>query len=200
MQYTRKQIINHLRTHHTSTAPELSQVLNLTVGNIRHHIKELETQNMIEKLESIPAKGRGRPTYFYRLTNRILDHNLVVLSQNLLTILLQDLSNIERQETLHKLSTRIIGNIPLEAKLTQRMTQAIRWLNQNNYKSRWEASPTGPRVFLGHCPYRDIVDSNPEICQLDTTLLQLLTGLSLEHIEKMSRRLPGSQYCIFSTR
>jgi predicted ArsR family transcriptional regulator len=197
MQITRKQIIDHLSRNHFTTASELSSTLNVTAANIRHHLGELKKQEIIETFGKLPGKGRGRPQQLYRLSKNTLEHNLANLSEALLKFVLDNSSADDHQTQMNKIA-RIMGlEFGSYPNLFQRLNQLARWLNKRHYQARWEASPTGPRVFLGHCPYSEIIDSNPEICMLDQALISNLIGIQVTQVEKLERNLNGARYCVF---
>jgi len=199
MHFTRKQILDYLKTHHLASIPELSQALNLTIGNIRHHIKELEVQTIIEEVGNLPAKGRGRPTKMYCLSKSALDHNLGYLAEILLKLWVEGNPQADLSDRVHQIAKKMIGDRAPLANMIQRLNQAIEWLNQRHYRSRWEASPSGPRVILGYCPYLAILDTNPEMCQIDTSLVTQLIRTPMQPIAKLERSPQGSHQCVFVT-
>lgn len=197
MQLTRKQIIEYMQTNHFATASELSSVLNVTAANIRYHLGTLKKQGMIEGFGNLPVKGRGRPTQLYRLSKIVLDHNLVNLSDVLFKSVLENLSAIDIQPQMLQIAKKMLGEFGNHPNLIQRLNQSIKWLNERHYQARWEASPTGPRVVLGSCPYTTIIDTNPEICTLDRVLITQLIGFPVTQVEKLERNPKGARQCIF---
>jgi predicted ArsR family transcriptional regulator len=195
MQFTRKQIISYLTTNHIASVPELSQALNLTVGNIRHHIKELEGQEIVEEIGNLPPQGRGRPTKLYCLSKGALEHNLDFL----INVLLRFNTQEDEETRYKKIANQMIGEFDYFPQVIQRLNQVMDWLNEHNYQARWEASPTGPRVIFGYCPYAAILDTNPEMCKIDTALVSQLTGAAMEQQSKLERSPQGTRQCIFRT-
>ncbi len=200
MQITRKQIIDYLHANHYATAKELSIRLNVTPANIRHHLGELKNQGVIEDFGKIPTKGRGRPTRIHRLADDSLTNNLPSLTNSLFKMLKEIESPLGISEIFNRLAHLLLDNVDLDLSLFQRLNQATKWLNENHYASRWEASPTGPRVILGFCPYIAILESNPEICLLDNALISNLLELPVIQTEKLERHPSGSRHCIFHTK
>ena len=76
MQHTRQQIITYLHSHRSATSAELGRALLVTPANIRHHLRLLKKDGLVEEIGQEPARGRGRPTKIYGLTNHALMHNL----------------------------------------------------------------------------------------------------------------------------
>jgi predicted ArsR family transcriptional regulator len=200
MQYTRKQIISYLKTHHTASIPELSQILNLTTGNIRHHIETLESENIVEALGRLPLTGRGRPTKLYGLTNEALDDNLENLSSSLLRLLIKETPETSLQERVSQVAQTMIGELEQSLNMVQRLNQVVQWLNEHHYQARWEASPDGPRIFLGQCPYAAIRQHNIEMCLIDRAILSELTGLSMDRRSHREGNTSGSTHCVFSAK
>ena len=200
MQVTRKQIIEYLYAHHTATAVELSKILNVTAANIRHHLSELKKQEMVEEIGNLPGEGRGRPKKRYSLTKKVLDHNLPGLVDSVLNVLLFETTPEETQNRSYQIAKIMLGNFVRHPVLVQRFNLAMKWLNEHNYQSRWEASPTGPRFIYGHCPYVAIIDSNPVVCQIDIALLSQLTGSPIKQMTKIKYGPNGPHSCVFSTQ
>jgi predicted ArsR family transcriptional regulator len=197
MQLTREQIIQYLESHHIATAKDLSGVLNVTAANIRHHLKILKQQNLVEEFGKLPPRDRGRPTKLYRLSSTTMDNNLQALSSALFRIFLEDTKSIADLVKMDQIAQKMIGQYKLHPNLFQRLNSAMKWLNTMNYKSRWEASQAGPRMILGYCPYLAIIDSNPEVCDLDKAIISRLIGLPVDQLEKLERSPEGSRHCVF---
>jgi predicted ArsR family transcriptional regulator len=200
MQYTRKQIIEYLEINHAATVSELSQRLNLTVTNIRHHVKELEHRELIQEIGQFPGGGRGRPTKVYGLTAVSMKNNLPHLTNALLQVFLDDeaiLSGESTKDRCRLVAENLVGNLEQESNSIYRLNQGVSWLNQQNYQARWEASAYGPKVILAQCPYREVYERFPGICQLDIAILCRLFGVEWEQITLSHQSIPGSQQCTF---
>ncbi len=197
MQVTRQQIIAYLQAHQIATAKALSQSLNVTAANIRHHLQKLEQQGVIEEVGLLPSQGRGRPTRVFSLTTQAAEHNLDQLATALLQLLL---AANEREGSASRIAEQMLQNFELPAGAIQRLTAAVRWLNAHHYRARWEASPSGPRLILGACPYLAILESAPQICQVDASLISQLTGLSMAQISRLERDPRGSHQCVFERK
>jgi len=197
MQFTRKQIIKYIKSHQTASIPELSRVLNLTVGNIRHHIKELEGQEIIQESGNLPIKGKGRPIKFYALTKEAEDHNLDGLADILIKVLIGNKSRGDSEDCLKMIAKGMKGDFQSDMGSIQKLNQVVSWLDERHYQAHWEASPTGPRIIIDHCPYSAIQPKNPELCQMDAAILSELTGKSVRHISKRSNNYQEPKQCVF---
>jgi predicted ArsR family transcriptional regulator len=197
MQSTRLRILEYLERNRQATAPELSQVLDLTQANIRHHLDVLERDGKIEAVGEVASGGRGRPTTIY-MTARAEQRNALEVLASLLLHLGQDGLPARRQEVFLKgLADRLAGNAQQAGSLTIRLSTATQYLNDFHYKAHWEAHADAPQIFLGHCPYGQIITQHPELCRMDELLLERLTGEKLVQLEKQTRSPEGPSYCRF---
>lgn len=199
MQYTRKQIIEYLKIHHTASVPELSKALSLTLGNIRYHIKELESQQILEYAVGMePNKSRGRPVLRYQLTLNSMDHNLIPLLKSILKHHTSGLDESERSKFYHEIANLMVSQIEQSRSPTHRIQHTIQWLNSHHYHARWEAYATGPRIILNQCPYQALLPDFPEICDLDVEIISQLTGLQMDLSEEQTEHSHRHHACLFT--
>lgn len=201
MQITRQQIINHLQANRLATPFELSRTLQVTDANIRHHLKIMLTEGLVEVVGQEPVRGKGRPRYIYSLTPAAQEDNISILASALFATTMDGKSPAEQEEILSMVATKILGEKDeAPSGLRQKLDRAIRELNHFHYQSRWEASAEGPRVILAVCPYADILPDHPELCRLDQALLSELLDQPVEQTAKLERGPQGVPNCIFSIR
>lgn len=65
---TKQDILRYLLTHGRATAQELAESLHISPQAIRRHLKDLETEGLIE--HQAMQSGMGRPNYFYSLSQQ----------------------------------------------------------------------------------------------------------------------------------
>jgi predicted ArsR family transcriptional regulator len=197
MQNTRQQILDFIRDNQMASANEISRAFPMTSANARHHLSILEGQNLVEEVGQRLARGRGRPTKLYALTHQAMHHNIDLLVDALLKLILADNNPVEQ---FVKLIPKLFGN-PIDShNQIQRLNQVIQRLNEMHYQARWEASPSGPRIIFGHCPYAAILSENPELCQMDQVMLSQQLKNPVEQIAKLDTSPKGKIHCIFATR
>jgi predicted ArsR family transcriptional regulator len=197
MQTTRQNILSYLEKHRQATAPELAQVLDLTSANIRHHLDILAQDGKVEVIGETPVGGRGRPTMVYMVARTEQANALDTLSSLLLRHVLDNLSEKKQTARLSDLADRFAGNVVPGGSITIRLSTATRYLNDFHYKAHWEAHADAPYIFLGNCPFSQIITQHPELCQMDQLLIERLTGERCIHVEKQSRSLDGPGSCRF---
>ena len=104
----------------------------------------------------------------------------------------------DKKEILQKIASQLVEKYrPDNFNPTKRVYISIRTLNRMSYQAHWEAHISNPRVMFSHCPYRDILENHPDMCLLDTFVLQELFGTSIRHTEKLSINSKGLPECVF---
>lgn len=198
MQNTRQRIISYLKNNHQATAPELSLFLNMTQANIRHHLDVLHRDGYIEVIGHNKASGRGRPTHVFMLSKNAQDNALDQLASALLWEIRDNKNAKQKQQKLNKIAKNLAGSQSETNKsITIRLGKAVQRLNDLNYKAHWEAHASAPHIFLGRCPFAQIINRHPELCQMDTEILKNLTGVEFVQLEKISRSQQGPIHCRF---
>ncbi|MEK6222014.1 MAG: ArsR family transcriptional regulator [Chloroflexota bacterium] len=198
MQITRQKIIDYLASNHQVSAVELSQLLGQTPANIRHHLNILVIENKIEFVGETSGSGRGRPTKHYMRTPQAQPHGLDTLLSSLLWEIQNSRTEKQRQNNLKKLGERLAAiEIKLPSPITTRLSALIQRLNDLLYQAHWEAHADGPQVILGQCPYAEVIDQHPELCQMDKYLLEASLNTPMVQTEKFSRNPNGPPHCVF---
>jgi predicted ArsR family transcriptional regulator len=194
---TRLRILDHFRKYQTASVKELSVLLNMTGANVRHHLSVLESSDLIEVV-ALRNEGRGRPANVYGLSRRMLGDGMDKLSAALLDVWLVHATKDAREEGLKAVAGRLAGDWEGETlHLMKRLAGTIDRLNALHYQARWEASPAGPRIILGHCPYHAIISDHPELCRLDSLLLQAFLKIPVEHTVKLQLNDKNMPFCAF---
>jgi len=179
------------------TAREISRDLYMTPANVRHHLANLEAQNLVEVIGEQRAGGRGRPSKLYTLTHQARENSIDLLVDALLKALLVD---GDAAHAFAGVIPHLFGPAPERASFIQRLNETTTRLNALKYQCRWEASPEGPRVILGHCPYAAVLAENPELCQMDQAALEYLLGVPMQQVARLERGPQGAPRCVFTRK
>ena len=195
MQVTRDRILTYLGKHPPSSAGEISRYLEMTPANIRYHLDILVEEGLVCGSGERPAGGVGRPILLFSLTSNSLGNNL----SPLLEVLLSELTDSENQEqTINQITEILIkGKLERKRSRVQRFNEGIEFLNSMHYHASWEARPQGPQVALRHCPYQDLAQNYPILCQLDEKLLQEIFGTKMNLIQKRDLGKDPLSPCLF---
>jgi predicted ArsR family transcriptional regulator len=187
---TEEELLETLSQHDSMSVLELSISLNLTKADIRYHIKKLLTSGSIKIIP--PEAGlRGRPAIRYKISNTFYHHNLETLINALLSIIPMNDDNIL------KIAKYFSSLISSEHSLTliTKFNALIIGMNKQNYNARWETQYKGPVIFFSNCPYRQVVQVHPIMCELDRRILEVFLDkkVSVTH----SNALNGTRNCKF---
>ena len=61
--------------------------------------------------------------------------------------------------------------------LDDRLSSAVTFLNQQGYTSRWAKDEDDDYIiYVSSCPYHHVSQEHPETCQIDSHIINLLTG------------------------
>lgn len=192
----RKRILEILGKQRAATPSELSRSLGVTAADVRHHLRNLEHEGVVKIIGKRPPQGRGRPSQIYSPVDGTDD--LQQLLKKLLDLWLKEASQEEQETLLRDLGSRMAGKVPSSrAHITQRLYQVVRRLNALNYQAHWEAHIQAPRIILGHCPYSQIIENYPELCQMDSFMIEELSGKKVVQTEKLVQDNRGIPHCVF---
>lgn len=193
----RNQIIEYLQYHHEATASTLSRALGVTIPNIHYHLKKLLKESIVIVSKSIGTPQRGRPELYYHLSQTAIGNNYEKLSATLLALVANISSDKKRDLVLQQLAEYFAGSISPPENIIERLSTAVKFLQQCGYQPSWEAHKNGPHLFLGSCPYASLVNKYPLLCNLDQYILEELTGFSAKMIQKMDAHAPYKK-CTFA--
>lgn len=192
--FARQKILAFLKKQNIATAAEIAAALRMTPANARHHLSLLAADGLVDASSLRGQAQRGRPRKVYRLGKAVLGDNLAALAD----ALLEQIAPEQEEAMLEALGRALAGNPPERpAPLMRRLSLTVERLNAMRYRARWEATPAGPRLVLGHCPYAAIVGSRPQLCRMDAFLLQNLLGVNVEQLAKLEQTEMGNIYCVF---
>jgi predicted ArsR family transcriptional regulator len=198
---TRERILEYLEENRTASVVILSRAWNLTRADIRYHINSLLNEGIIEQIPRDPnlPMPRGRPEQIYRLAATSIPDNFPALCAVLLDALLCPLPIEECETALRGLAGRLAGSFVSVTNLTPRLNQAMTFLSQQGYRSRWEAHARGPRVLLRSCPYAQILSTHPELCLFDRFLIEHLVRIPLRQTAQINPTGKKPAACIFAS-
>jgi len=199
---TREKILAFLQRRGAASAIELSQALKLTPANIRHHLRILQKEGVIMPLCVGQKSSKGRPAGLFALRDQQKAHNLERLCSALLQYLRSAASPNDQEAYLRLIAQELVaekGTSPAMT-VTQRLILTTQILNEMSYKASWEAQREAPTIKFSHCPYASIVDSFPELCQIDRYLLETLMHLPIETLSTGEISPSGETLCRFRLR
>jgi len=192
---TRQRILDLLLKQDGLTAAELSRVLSVTQADVRYHLSQMVVEGLILTVKPKQSGRRGRPARRYSLASKAKRENYELLTRALINSIREKTSAQEKKLLLHDIASKIPGDYQPAGPLGRRLVQAVDQLNLQNYQARWEAHATAPRVIFDRCPFTSLRPEFPELCQLDTNLLENLLDESVIQVESNAHQPDG--YCLF---
>lgn len=194
-------ILLQLKGTHPSTAKELASKLQVSLNAVRHHLKELEGQGLVEYERR--NQGVGAPAFAYRLTsaaevlfprryeatlNEVLDHVVEREGRAAAVSLLE-----ARYDALtRQLQQELAGVEP-----SQRMAAVARRLTEEGYMAEASATTSSGVLVEHNCAMQAVAERFPEICAAEARFLTAVLG---GEVERQGHILSGCSACEYHVR
>jgi predicted ArsR family transcriptional regulator len=198
MKSTREKILLFLLKNPKSTINDLADAVTINSISVRHHLNNLLADGLILAEEERHGVGRPRlvyslssegverfPSRYYRLTNRILDHFKETVSPDELNEIF-----VEIAKNIASDHRNTLKNLHLEDKL--KLIQEL--LDEEGFNVEWEKKNDHYIIHEISCPYLHVVQTHPEVCSLDQTLISEMLNIPAN---KMNCILQGDNRCSF---
>ncbi|YAI82661.1 MAG: iron-sulfur cluster biosynthesis transcriptional regulator SufR [cyanobacterium endosymbiont of Rhopalodia sterrenbergii] len=174
---TKEDILNYLLKHGQAKASELAQALEITPQATRRHLKDLETEDLIEHQSQ--QVGLGRPQHIYYLSkqgrdyfpNRYGEFAVSFLKTLTETVGEQQVGEVLRKQWERKAEDyrQRIGNGTLE----ERVSKLVELRQKEGYmaeihlfnpKNSCQALKEGYILAEHHCAISEVAESYPTVC------------------------------------
>jgi predicted ArsR family transcriptional regulator len=193
MQKTREHILAYLRQNHGASSLDMSRVFGHTPANVRHHLKILEARDLVVIVGERPSTGRGRPERIYALASEKGNPALTQLIKQLL-----NRTGNKSSFEMRKLAKRFFRlKEPYSGSSSHRLAETMQIFEPFGYQPVWEATSSGPNIHLQRCPFAEIINEHPELCQLDAAGMKQILGEDVEQTEKLEADQEGLLRCTF---
>ncbi|HEY9666868.1 MAG TPA: iron-sulfur cluster biosynthesis transcriptional regulator SufR [Coleofasciculaceae cyanobacterium] len=175
---TKKDILQYLLKQDRATAQELADALDISPQAIRRHLKDLETEGLIEyravqvgmgrpqHVYSLSRKGRDRfPNLYREFAVSLLDTLTETLGQEQASSILRKQWERKAQEYRDKLGK--VGS------LQERVAKLVELRRSEGYMAEWEVlEPTNAKNGSSHqfilkehnCAISNVAESFPNVC------------------------------------
>lgn len=197
----RASILVELKLAPGVTAKELSGRLGLSLNAIRHHLKELEVDGLLEHQRE--QRGVGAPVFAYRLSpagERVFPRRY----ESALTDVLETLVEREgRDAVVGALEARyaaLLRRLPpdlAELPAERRLAAVTRLLNEDGFMPGWEGSAEGGTLTEHNCAIRAVAERFPEICAAEERFLSAALGAS---VDLQAHVLDGCSACEYQVQ
>jgi DeoR family suf operon transcriptional repressor len=193
----RGEILVELKKGHRLRARDLATGLQISLNAVRHHLKELESQGLVEYERQ--NRGVGAPTFAYRLTaagealfprryeatlSELLDHVVEREGRAGAVAALE-----ARYASLtSRLQEQLAGTAPAE-----RIATVARLLSDDGYMAEAIASSPSSATLIEHnCAVQAVAERFPEICAAEARFLSAVLGAEVQRQEHI---LSGCSAC-----
>ena len=175
---SRQRILELLKRFGPASVTELSRRLDLTSVTIRHHLDGLIGDGLIAPPETRAKPGPGRPEMVYRLTPEA-DTHMPRNYAELCGCLLAAVSSTPGGDI--ELTLRHSGStLGLAADARGNRKRVTAELEQRGYYPTLKRTPEGVLLELHNCPYLEVAQRAPVLCQFDRALVEGLFGRAVE--------------------
>lgn len=198
MHTTRQSILQALQSMGRASVNDLAESVGVKAVTIRHHLNGLLADGLVTVEEqrqpvgrprhfySLSVQGRaGLPQQYSLLIGKLLDQMKESLPPSMVNKLIDALADSIAQDVREEVAD-------LEPR--QRMRQLMEILEREGFVAQWQQTDAGIRLVEIQCPYYNVGQRHPEICQIDEALIR--TALDAD-VKRESCLLTGDNICTY---
>jgi len=198
MKSTREKILLTLLKRPQSTISDLAESVDINTISVRHHLSSLQVDKLIVAEEVRHGVGRPRlvyslteeglekfPTRYFRLTNRILKRVRNSISDEQVGELFREIAKDIASD--HQKQLRLLS-------IEEKLSYIQNLLDEEGFYVDWEKQENQYVINEVSCPYYQVVLNNPEVCNLDQTLISEMLSIPAQKIECI---LTGGRHCSY---
>lgn len=182
---TKEDILKYLLKQGEATAQALADHLEVSAQAIRRHLKDLETEALIE--HRAVQEGMGRPNHFYRLSRKGRDHFPAQYDEFALS-LLDALTETVGKEQVGTILRKQWERKALEYQarvgtgaIADRVAQLVQIRQNEGYMAEWhrveseEEAEAGPKFVITeyNCAISHIAETFPTVCGHELEMFQI---------------------------
>lgn len=194
-------ILGELKRAGRLTAVELAAKLATSLNAIRHHLRELESESLVE-YERV-RHGVGAPVFAYSLTPA----GEALFPRRYEQTLLQVLESVAERDgrddavgllegQYRDLARRLAPELA-EAPAARRLELVARALVEAGYMAEWEKTEEGGTLTEHNCAIRAVAERFPEVCAAEARFIGQMVG---GEVERRTHMLEGCNSCGYSVR
>jgi len=182
------------------TVDQFSKLLGISKSAIHQHLTVLERDGFVRKSASMQTGGR--PGTIFVLTEKgehIFPKHYSLFAKMLITLIKNKLGSEELVEYLQELGISLaetkkdlLKNKSIEEKII--MTSSI--MRELGYETELVEGGPGENLMIdaSNCVFYDLAYNNPEVCEMDLSLLSTLLDSKIEHTFCLAK---GGHSCRF---
>ena len=193
-----RQFLERLHRLGEGSVQDLCDALGVTATAVRQRLVRLQGAGLVSR-RAVRA-GRGRPHHAYCVTQAALQQ----LGDNygeLVLVLWREMTAIEEPEVRERVVGRIrdafiqrYGKVVTGASLPERVEQLREALSDRGFDVEVDDSHELPILRENSCPYHELAQADPMICELEQQVFQQVLGVPVSLTECC---LDGHNCCEF---
>jgi DeoR family transcriptional regulator, suf operon transcriptional repressor len=198
---TRAALLNQLKKADGLTTKQLAARLGASLNNIRHHLKELEQQGLVQYERQ--HRGVGAPTFAYSLTpagsalfprryEAVLDHVLGNLVQHAGRAGATALLESRYSSLAQSLEGELAGASP-----AHRLESLAKLLSAEGFMAEVALNGSTGTLIEHNCAIQSVAERFPEICAAEARLLSQVLGAE---VQRERHILNGCSACEYRIR
>jgi predicted ArsR family transcriptional regulator len=197
MSNTREKIMKTLLAFPGSTINDLAEAVGINGISIRHHLTNLEAEDLVISNEE--RHGVGRPRLTYTLTDKGVEEfptNYLQLTRRMLDYLRANMSQNDVQDIFKNIGKSIAASYKNDLKnksFDEKVHLVKSILTDEGFLIELKKYDDSYALISLSCPYFRIRRDYPEICTLDHTLISELLS---QPVEVEACIFEGDDHCI----
>src|SRR6266576_2957254 len=173
----RAEILLALKRTQPLTAKQLAHQLGVSVNAIRHHLKELEAEDLFP---------RAYEETLTQLLQRVVEQGGRQAAVGLFEDHYRDLT--------HQLQAKLAG-----AAASERLDLVTRLMNEQGYMAEWQEAAGTFRLSEHNCAIRAVAERFPEVCAAEEQFLRDVLGAAVERRAHIASGCNACEYAITFT-
>jgi len=199
----RADILVELKKAQPLTAKELAQRHGVTPNAIRRHLKELEAEQLIEYVRQ--QKGRGAPTFAYRLTHAgeaVFPKRYEEQLTGALTYLEQRGGRQEVRkffdEQFRTQASALLNRLE-GSSIEQRVEAVVELLQSQGFMAEWSVEGGTVKIAEHNCAVQAVAEKYPELCEAEADFLRDILKTEVQRAAYIPKGCNACEYAVVLT-
>jgi len=196
----RGDILHALKRDAPLTARDLAERLDVSPNAIRHHLKELEAEDLV--VYGREQRGVGAPTFTYSLSPAGEAQFPKRYEQTLVDVLegLADRQGrgaaVDLLDDQYAVMTRRLSAELGDAAPAERMAAVTQALSDAGYMAEWNEAAGSFKLEEHNCAIRAVAERFPEVCAAEARFLETVLGAAVERRQHIVGGCNACEYAI----
>lgn len=178
----RRTVLETLSQHGTLPIDEIARAAHLSTMAMRYHLTLLVEEGLIVADTVNHRAAVGRPQVLYALADDAHEHlpkQYAWLAEQLLDEFGKAYGEKEKRALMRRAGRHMATLAPAmrpNARIESRVKHTANFLSERGYMARWEKEADEFRLYVCNCPYRQVMRTHPQVCDMDIAMVGELLG------------------------